>query len=205
MRLPACFAILFTLVLAASAVGAQTGQGARWQLGVGVESLHFGRSLVDGSAPASEAAGLRPSGGLGLGVGLVRPGRSWRAELTIGWAGARPQADNASVAVTDRTTRLTRWRLGGAGERRLSGVGAGMLGIAAGPTLDWWRIAGQSRVRLGGQAALALRLPLARWELEQRVGFGVSASPFIPADAGAEFQPRALVSLFLGLGVRAPL
>jgi hypothetical protein len=205
MRLPACLAVPFALAFAASVAGAQAGPGARWQLGILVESLHFGRSLVDGSAPPSEAAGLRPAGGVGLGLTLARTGRAWRTELTAGWAGARPQADNASVAVTDRTTRLTRWRLGAAAERRLCAVGSGMLGFGAGPAVDWWRVAGESRVRVGGQAALALRLPLSGWELENRAGLGISAGPFEPDDAGAEFRARALVSLFLGMGVRAPL
>jgi len=205
MRVPACCAVPIALACGVSVASAQAGQEAPWRLGVLVESLHFGRSLVDGSAPSPEATGLRPSGTVGLDVALARAGRSWRAELTAGWAGSRPQADNAGVAVTDRTTRLTRWRLGVAGERRLCGVGAGMLAIVAGPALDWWRIAGDSRVRLGGQAALALRLPLAGWELENRVGLGISAGPFTPEDAGAEFESRALMSLSLGMGVRAPL
>lgn len=206
MRLPSCLAAAtLALVLAPSLGGAQVGRAAPWRFGVLVESLHFSRALVDGSAPSSEAAGLRPSGGIGVGVALARAGHSWRGEITVGWAGVRPQADNASVAITDKTARLTRWRLGAAAERRLCAVGAGMLGLGAGPALDWWRIAGESRVRIGGQAALALRLPLSGWEVENRLGLGVSASPFVPEDAGAEFEARALVSLFLGMMVRAPL
>jgi hypothetical protein len=205
MRLPTCFAVPFALAFAASVGEAQAGHGARWQLGVLVESVHFGRSLVDGSAPSSEAAGLRPAGGVGVGLALARAGRSWRAELMAGWAGARPQADNASVAVTDRTTRLIRWRLSAAAERRLCAVGSGTLGFGAGPAVDWWRVSGESRVRVGGQAALALRLPLSGWELENRAGLGLSAGPFEPEDAGAEFRTRALLTLFLGMGVRAPL
>jgi hypothetical protein len=206
MRLPACLASAPLILILAPTLGrAQVGHTAPWRFGVLVESLHFSRSLIDGSAPASEAAGLRPSGGVGLGVAVARAGPSWRAEVTATWAGVRPQADNASVAVTDKTARLTRWRLGAAAERRLGAVGTGMLGLGAGPALDWWRIAGESRVRIGGQAALALRLPLSGWELENRLGVGVSASPFVPEDAGAEFETRALVSLFLGMVVRAPL
>jgi hypothetical protein len=204
MRLPACLAAVL-LVLAPSPGAAQVALAARWRLGVLLESLHFSRGLVDGSAPSEEAAGLRPSAGAGVGVVLARTSPSWRAELTAGWAGARPQADNAGVAITDKTTRLTRWRLGAAAEHRLGTLGAGTFGLAAGPTLDWWRIAGEDRLRLGGQAALALHLPISGWELENRLGLGVSASPFVPEDAGAEFQTKALVSLQLGLGVRAPL
>jgi hypothetical protein len=192
-------------MLAPSAGGAQVGRAAPWRLGLRVESLHFSRALVDGSAPSSEAAGLRPSGGLGVGVVLARAGASWRAELSGGWAAVRPQADNGSVAITDKTARLTRWRLGATAERRLCGLGAGSLALGAGPTLDWWRITGESRVRLGGQAGVALRLPLSGWELENRLGLGVSGGPFRAEDAGAEFETRALLALFLGMGLRAPL
>ena len=204
MRLPA--GLVAVLLLVAPSRGAsQVSLPARWRLGALLESLHFSRGLVDGSVPFGDAAGLRPSGGLGVGVVLARTSPLWRAELMAGWAAARPQADNAGIAITDRTSRLTRWRLGAAAERRLCTVGAGTLGFAVGPALDWWRIAGEGRLRLGGQAALALHLPMSGWELENRLGLGVSASPFVPEDAGAEFETHALVSLLLGLGVRAPL
>ena len=206
MHLPSSLAaVTLALGLAPSVGGAQAAHVGPWRLGVLVESLRFSRALVDGSVPSSEAAGLGPSGGVGVGVGLVRAGASWRAEVVAGWAGARPQAGNASVAITDKTTRLTRWRLGAALERRLCAVGGGMLALGVGPGLDWWRIAGESRVRIGGQAALGLSLPLSGWELENRLGLGVSASPLVPEDVGPEFETRALVSLVLELVVRAPL
>jgi hypothetical protein len=206
MRFAPSFATLaVTLALVPTDAGAQVGNAGRWRLGMLVESLHFSRGLIDGSAPSSDAAGLRPAGSLALEIALARAGHAWRAELSAGWAGVRPQADNDNVAITDKTARLTRWRLGAAAEHRLCAVGAGSLTVAGGPTLDWWRITGESRVRLGGQAGIALRLPLSGWELENRLGLGLSGSPFIPEDAGPDFETRALVGLFLGMGVRAPL
>jgi hypothetical protein len=206
MRLHSCLTlVILALALATSPGGAQVGPDRPWRLGVSIETLRFSRALVEAAAPTPEAAGLRPSAGAGIGVTLARDGRSWRADLTAAWAGVRPQADNASATLIDNTARLTRWQLRAAVERRLCALGAGMLALGAGPSMDWWRIAGTSRLRLGGQAALALRVPLAGWELENRLGAGVSGSPFVPEDAGAEFETRALVSLFLGLVVRAPL
>ena len=206
MRLPSCLAaVTLALTLTSSPGWAQTGSGTPWWLGASIETLRFSRALVDGGAPSSEATGLRPSGGVGAGITLARARRSWRAEITAGWAGVRPQADNQSTVLIDKTSRLTRWRLGAAAEHRLCAVGGGALGLAAGPAVDWWRVAGESRVRLGGRVAVALRLPLAEWELENRLGVGVSGSPFVPEDAGAEFETRALVSLFLEMVVRAPL
>jgi hypothetical protein len=206
MPLPSCLAaVTLAFALTPSPGWAQISRGTPWWLGASIETLRYSRALVDGGAPSSEAAGLRPSGGVGVGITLARAGRSWRAEVTAGWAGVRPQADNASAALIDKTSRLTRWRLTAAAERRLCAVGGGMLGLAAGPAVDWWRIAGESRARLGGHAAVALRIPLADWELENRLGVGVSGSPFVPEDAGTEFETRALVSLFLAMVVRAPL
>jgi hypothetical protein len=206
MRLSACPATLaLALALVPTIAGAQADNAGRWRLGMLVESLHFSRGLVDGGAPESEAAGLRPSGGAGVSIALARAGHTWRADLSAGWAGLRPQADNDNVAVTDKTARLTRWRLGAAAEHRLCAVGAGSLAVGGGPTLDWWRITGESRVRLGAQAGIALRLPVSGWELENRFGLGLSGSPFIPEDAGAGFETRTLVGLLLGMGVRAPL
>jgi hypothetical protein len=204
MRLPLCV-VAAALTLAPSPCHAQVpGAPPAWHLGLLLESVRFSRALVDASSPA-DAAGLRPSSGVGVSLALARAVADWRVDVTAGWAGARPQADNADLAITDKTTRLTRWRLGATVERRLGGVGAGTLAIGAGPVLDWWRIAGDDRVRAGGQGTLTLRLPLGGWELENRLGLGVSGGPFVSEDAGAEFETRSLVSLTLGIGVRAPL
>ena len=204
MRLPPC---LIAAILALPATGsAQAVPSPSWELGLLLESVRFNRGLVDAAAPTEDiAAGLRPAPGTGIALTLARGGTAWRGELVAGWAGMRPQADNASVAVLDRTTRLTRWRLGVSVERRLFGIGAGSLNLGAGPTLDWWRVIGEDRVRFGGAALGALRLPLGTWALENRLGVGVSGSPFVPGDAGASYETRTFVSVTLGILVRAPL
>ncbi|HKU61908.1 MAG TPA: hypothetical protein VJQ44_11870 [Gemmatimonadales bacterium] len=204
MRLPkSCVAVL--LVVFPPRAPAQAVAPPGWELGVLAESVRFSRGLVDGSDPSDVSAALRPSPGTGIGLLLARGGTAWRGELVAGWAGMRPQADNTNVAVLDRTTRLTRWRLEAELERRLFGVGAGSVALGAGPALDWWRIVGQDRVRLGGVARAALRVPLGTWALENRLGLGVSGSPFVPEDVGEAYEARALVTLTLGVAVRAPL
>jgi hypothetical protein len=203
MRLPSCLIAAAVLVLPST--GSAQAAGPGWALGVLLESVHFSRGLVDGAAPSDIAAGLRPSSGTGISVALARGGAAWRGEVTAGWAGMRPQADNESVAVLDRTTRLTRFRLGGALERRLCGIGTGSLALGAGPTLDWWRVVGEDRVRFGGVAVAALRLPLGTWALENRLGLGLSGSPFVPDDAGESYETRTLVSVTWGIAMRAPL
>ena len=204
MRLPPC---LIAAVLAIPVTGsAQAVPAPGWELGVLLESVRFSRGLVDAAAPSQDiAAGLRPAAGTSIALTLGRGGPAWRGELVAGWAGMRPQADNASVAVLDRTTRLTRWRLGAAVTRRLLGIGAGSLNLGAGPTLDWWRVIGEDRIRFGGAALAALRLPLGTWAVENRLGVGVSGSPFVSEDAGETYETRSLVSVTLGFVVRAPL
>jgi hypothetical protein len=204
MRLPP-YLLASTLVLAPSIATAQVVPPHQWELGVLLESVRFSRGVVDAAAPSDIAAGLRPSSGTALALTLARNGASWRGELVAGWAGMRPQADNESVAVLDRTTHLTRMRLGAALERRLFRIGAGSLGLGAGPTLDWWRVIGDDRVRLGGAAVAALRLPLGAWVLENRLGLGVSGSPFVPEDVGETYETRTLLSMTVGVAVRAPL
>jgi hypothetical protein len=117
----------------------------------------------------------------------------------------RPQADNESVAVLDRTTRLTRFRVAGALQRRICGIGTGDLALGAGPALDWWRVIGEDRIRFGAAAFAALRLPLGAWALENRLGVGLAGSPFVPEDAGESYETRTLVSITWGIAVRAPL
>jgi hypothetical protein len=204
MRLPPC---LIAAILAIPVTGsAQVVPSPGWELGVLLESVRFSRGLVDAAAPSEDvAAGLRPASGTSIALTLARGGAAWRGELVAGWAGMRPQADNASVAVLDRTTRLTRWRLGAGVTRRLLGIAAGSLNLGAGPTLDWWRVIGEDRVRFGGAALAALRLPLGTWAMENRLGVGVSGSPFVSEDAGETYETRTLVSVTLGVVIRAPL
>ena len=205
MRLQPCLIAAAVLLIPVTGL-AQVIPAPGWGLGVLLESVRFSRGLVDAAAPSEDiAAGLRPASGTGIALTLGRGGPAWRGELVAGWAGMRPQADNASVAVLDRTTRLTRWRLGAAVTRRLLGIGAGSLNLGAGPALDWWRVIGEDRVRFGGAALVALRLPLGTWALENRLGVEFSGSPFVPEDAGEGYETRTLVSVTLGIAVRAPL
>jgi hypothetical protein len=198
--------LIAAALLAAPLTGtAQAVAAPGWELGALLESVRFSRGLVDAAGPPDVAVALRPSPGASIALILARGGPIWRGELVAGWAGMRPQADNESVAVLDRTTRLTRMRLGAGLERRLFGIGSGSVAVGAGPTVDWWRVIGEDRIRVGGAALAALRLPLGTWALENRLGLGISGSPFVPEDVGETYETRTLVSVTLGVAVRAPL
>jgi hypothetical protein len=194
--------VLATTCLAAEAGSAQAAADGRWQVGILVDGTYFRASLVDTAAAPGAAARLRPTGRVGLGVVLGRSHRNWRVDLEAAWAGGRVEAGNSSVAITDRTSRLTRWRLAGAVGRRLAGLGTGQIGAAAGPTFDWWEVEGHSRLRAGAEARVTLTMPLGVVELENRMAIGLSGSPFRSDDAGPEFRRSGQVSVGAGAVLR---
>jgi hypothetical protein len=199
-------ALVFVLAyLAPPAAQAQSGGTPGWRLGIAIEAIHFAESLIDTLAADATAAGLRPDGRLGVRLALGRAFGPWRAELETGWAAGRIEVGTDVVSLKDKTSRVTRWRLGAALGRRVGHVGAGEIELAAEPTLDWWRVSGADRLRAGAAAWLALRVPVGRWELENRIGGGVSGSPLEPEDAGPEFRRRTQVSVSAGVGLRLPL
>ena len=197
---------LFLVLLAAPGSVAAQAPGARWIVTLGVEGMRYGAAAQDTvTAPAGAAADLRPSGRLGVRVALQRALGAWRVGAALGWAQGDVEAGNDVIAIRDRTADLSRYRVAGGVERRLTRLGAGELAAEAGPTLDLWMLDGTTRTRVGAECALALRLPMGTVELENRVAFGISASPLEEEDVGGEFELRALRALEIGVGVRVPL
>jgi hypothetical protein len=115
------------------------------------------------------------------------------------------EASNDAVSIRDRTADLSRYRAALVVGRRLTRVGAGSVSVELEPTLDLWSLDGETRTRAGVQGGLTLRVPFGPLELEQRLVAGLSPSPLVSADVGGEFEVRALRTLGIGLGVRAPL
>ncbi|MGH7701784.1 MAG: hypothetical protein ACREMO_01710, partial [Gemmatimonadales bacterium] len=75
--------------------------------------------------------------------------------------------------------------------------------LGGGPTLDAWTIASfDGRISLGGQARLALRIPLGRWEVENTASVGWSQSPFTASDIPPGVELRTLRSQSLAWGIR---
>jgi hypothetical protein len=108
------------------------------------------------------------------------------------------------VAIRDLTADVTRYRLAIAISRAIAAVGTGELALELAPTLDRWSVDGTHRTRGGAEGRLALRIPLGSWEVEQRLGFGLSGSPIEAADIGAAEQ-RGLRTLMIGFGMRTRL
>jgi hypothetical protein len=195
--------LLVLLLLFAGPLPAQSPAG--WTLTVGLDGLRFATAAEDTVTPGGAAVSLRPSGRIGGRVGLQRRIGGWGLGVLLGWAAGEVEASNEAVAIRDRTADLSRYRVALALERRVASVGAGTLAVAVSPGLDLWTVEGNTRTRAGAEAWVALRLPVGRVEVEQRLAFGLSGSPIEQADVGEEFDLRALRTLVFGVGVRLPL
>jgi hypothetical protein len=203
MRLHA--SLLLALLAASPPAAAQApAESNGWYLGAGVEALRFGHVVV--SDPSEEdPAELRPSGRLALRLRVARSMGPWVAALEAGWADGHAEARNDVVAITDRTSDVTRYRVSVAVARRVATAGSGVLAVELAPTADLWEVAGENRVRAGAEARLVLLVPLGGVQLEHRIGVGLSGSPIEAAEVGADAEERSLRTLSVGLGLRTRL
>jgi hypothetical protein len=138
-------------------------------------------------------------------VTVARGFGDWRAQLELGLALGEAEAENDAVAVRDKTLDLSRYRLAPGVERRLTRVGAGELTAGVATTLDLWRASGNTRPRLGAEGRVALKLPLGKLALENRLAFGLSGSPLDAEDLGDGFERSVLSWLAFGVGLWVPL
>jgi hypothetical protein len=202
MRVPRW--ILPALLAVPEAVWGQSAPPG-WALIAGVDHIRFAAAAGTSEAALDPAVHLRPNGRTGIRVALQRGSRSWRVEVSLGWAGGNVEAANEAVAIRDRTVDLARYRLATGLERLLARPGGGELALALRPTLDLWSLDGENRPRAGAECGLALRLPLGAALVENRIAFGVSGSPLEPEDLDEEFETRPLRAVTLGVGLRMPL
>ena len=203
MRLP--FTLPLALLAAAPPAAAQTSAAHHgWHLGGGVSVVQFGHVVVSDAAPGV-AAELRPSSRLAFHLAVARSLGLWDVWAEAGLAEGHIEARNDVVALSDLTADVSRYRLALGVTRRVIAIGTGNLGLALAPTLDLWSVDGDSRVRGGAEARLLLRVPLGSWEVEHRLGVGLSGSPIEAADVGDVADQRALRTFTIGLGLRSGL
>ncbi len=185
-------------------LAAQTGPVPGWSLTLGAEGVRFGGIGVQGEDSPARAE-LRPSGRAGFKATLERSFGAWRAQVEAGWAAGEAEVGNELVAIRDKELDMSRYRVAPALERRVSTLGPGELAIALAPTLDVWQTDETSHPRLGVEGRLAVRVPLGRLALENRVAFGISGAPMDQEDVGDLFELRALTWLAFGVGLRVSL
>jgi hypothetical protein len=203
--------LLAILVLAVpSGAVAQSGAPAApwaggWWLALGGEGTWFSSIASTTDAPPEATAEIRPARRTGVHVAIARGFGDWRAQLELGWAQGDAEAGNEAVSVRDKTLDLSRYRLAPGVERRVAGVGAGELAIGVAVPLDLWRASGNTRPRLGAEGRAALRLPLGKLALENRLAVGVSGSPLEAEDVGDGFEISSLRWLAFGVALWLPL
>jgi hypothetical protein len=197
--------LLIALLAASPPVAAQTrAVDHGWYLGGGVDALRFGRAVVT-DGPSGQPVELRPSGRVAFNAGIGRSLGVWDVRVEVGLAEGHIEGKNDVVAIRDLTAAVSRYRLALGIFRRILPVADGELGLELAPTLDLWSVTGEDRVRGGAEGRLILRAPLGSWDLEQRIGFGISGSPIEAADVGDPADQRAQRTFSIGLGVRTGL
>jgi hypothetical protein len=199
--------LVFLLLLARPAIlpAQDSGPAAGWSLTLGGEGMRFGRVARDTAVPADRESDLRPNGRAGLRAMLARTVGAWEVQLELGWAQGDAEVSSPVLTVRDRTLDLSRYRLAPGLERRAGRVGAGELAVGLAPTLDLWTAGGESRFRLGLEGRVALRVPLGRMALENRLALGLSGPPLNQEDLGDDFERKNLISAAFGVGLRLPL
>ncbi len=197
--------VFILCLVTCQASAAQTVTRDRWHVTVVGESLRFSSAAVDTSATPDTRASLRPSARLGLQAGLARAFGAWEVAVYGGYAGGQIEVYNRAIKVVDETAPVTRYRLAASAGRAVTHVGSGRAVLQVGPTLDLWRVAGESRLRLGAEVRVGLRLPLGPVELENRITAGISGGPIVEQDTGEGTDQRSMKSVAFGVGVRVPL
>lgn len=194
--------LLLTLLAAAPPITAQTrAVSDGWHLGGGVEVLRFAHVAVSAAAPGI-AAEVRPSSRAAVHLTVGRSIGTWELFAETGWAGGHIEAANDVVAIQDRSSEVSRYRLALGVTRRLSRVGSGVLALGLVPAVDLWTVQGLSRWCAGAEGRLILRVPLGSVELENRLQLGLSGSPIEAADVGEVSDLRGLRTVGVGMGLR---
>ena len=193
--------ILLALLAAPPPSAAQApADPSGWRLGGGVDGVRFGHVALSEAVPGV-AAEIRPSPRAGAWLSAMHAGTEWRFAIELAWAGGYIEAGNDVLAVQDRTAAVSRYRIAAGLGRKVASLGVGRVEVTLAPTLDLWRVAGESRARAGAEGRIGLRVPLGSVELENRMGFGLSGNPIEAADLGDVADLRGLRVLFVGAGL----
>jgi hypothetical protein len=196
-------ALAWTLLLCPGTLAGQgDDQAGQWTVGFGGAALRFSGGVRDSASPSATSATLRPSGRIEIWAALGRDFGSWEVTLGLGWAQGHAAASNSVISVEDRTSDVNLYRIAPWIGARLLRFGSGTIVLAAGPTFDRWTLQGEDRWRTGGEGRILLRVPLGTLEWENRVSFGISASPITRSDAGEDFVSGSVRVLSVGAGLR---
>jgi hypothetical protein len=191
----------FSLLLVLFIAGASHEAPAQWAVTAEIGAARFwGASAETGGSGPS----FRPYRPTVLGVGLEHQG------VRLGWA-VRLQYAGASLALEGKDAiaavkgALDFYGVSPELTLRLTTLRGGLrLQLSGGPLLEFWELGVDvSHVLLGGQAGVALDLPLsARVTARLRASGAVTPSPFDREDLEPGYEPKVLWRRGLSVGVQ---
>lgn len=195
--------IVFGMCALAAPAAAQHS-GGTWSLTTSVSLTGFRGAAVD-KVDGGEFT-IRPSQGIAAGFGVTRRLGAWAVSFGVSQLSTEVEAMSSEVAVRERTQSLDRVRLALTGGRRLIRIGSGTVEARGSGVLDTWSVAGEDeRTVAGGEAAVALQLPVGRVTVENVLGLGWTAGPFQASELPAGYRRLALRAVTAGVGLRLRL
>lgn len=207
MRTPADTSRVLSLIVflaaawPAPAAAAAAAQESNW--GVGVE---VGLTRFWGGSRSTDSAALsgRPYRPTTVGLRIDRRMGEARIALGLQYASSGFAIEAADAAYVSKGS-FTWLEATPEIDLRLGTIGPiAELRLFGGPKFDVWTVAGESaRVRLGGQAGLAVELPLGRRVSSTlRLRGGLGGSVFDPDEVPPNFERRVMPQVGLTFGLR---
>ncbi|MEP6571350.1 MAG: hypothetical protein ABJD11_01600 [Gemmatimonadota bacterium] len=194
--------ILTLLFLAPRLCAAQQAREG-WHLSLAALHVRFSGAASDTLAIPGTTAHLQPQSRLSLDAAISRRSGAWEVSVAAGLSRGNLSAESPALRIVDRTSSANRYRASLALGHRVAALGAGELVASVAPTFDYWSMTGLSgRVAPGVEAALDLRLPLGRFELVNRLSFGMTSSPFHQDELPLTSSAQGLRAFSLGIGAR---
>lgn len=197
-------AALLALALVGSAARpcGLSAQAHHWRMSGGASQVWFAGGTVD-----TTGGGLRlsPSASTGWSLGAERRvGRVWIG-LALTFLSARLEVSGSGVSVVTDELSMHQFQVAALASIPLWQLGQGAeFTLTAGPTLDHWSVPdADGRSRFGAVAALRFSAPISPdWRLLASTGGSLAGSPFEANELPAEFEPSALWTGRVGLGVQ---
>jgi hypothetical protein len=174
---------------------------AQWSVGVEIGTTRFLGTTRD--TVTAEAPAFRPARHTPITLRLERNFARIGVALGVGHGSGGIMEEGGGVVVEIRDLVSVYSVAPEAFVRLVRTSTAAELRIHGGPLLEIWRLeGGDDRTRLGGQAALSLRLPLAdRWTCSVRGTGARIPSIFESEELPAEFERRATTRWAVSLGL----
>lgn len=190
---------LAILVLAPAAIRPLAAQSRPWAAG-----LEFGYNIFAGGVTDPQESRVLPSDRFDLTVLGAREIGPWALRMEVGFAPGHltGQDSGSTLEVTRLDTSLPRYRIEPMVGRSIVQIGSGRLMLYVGPTLDWWRLDGETRFTVGGEGRLAIQAPLGRLVLEDYLGFGIAPQPYPPGELTPDLTTHPTETLALGFSLR---